>query len=164
MNPGWYFCKKQKKLVYDPNHPNVDMGADARTFQLLADLANTWEPKIQMTFEVPSLTGNGRLPVLDLEIFVVNNRVEFSFYKKPIASPFTIMFKSALSKQTKRNSLFQEGLRRLRNCSEGIGWDEKASVLTDYMNCLKWSGYDHEYRVSILTGVLERYDQIKKGY
>ena len=109
------------------------------------------------------MTGNGWLPVLDLEIFVVNNRVEFSFYKKPIASPFTIMFKSALSKQTKRNSLFQEGLRRLRNCSEGIGWDEKASVLTDYMNCLKWSGYDHEYRVSILTGVLERYDQIQEG-
>ena len=102
VNPEWYFCKRQKKLVYDLNHPNVNMEADARTFQLLADLANTLDPKIQMTFEVPSLTGNGRLPVLDLEIFVVQNRMEFSFYKKPIASQFTIMFKSALSKQTKQ--------------------------------------------------------------
>ena len=46
VNLGWYFCKKQKKLVYDQNHPNVNMDADTRTFQLLADLANTLDPKI----------------------------------------------------------------------------------------------------------------------
>ena len=99
---------------------------------------------------------NGRLPVLDLELFIVNNKVQFSFFKKPVSSPFTIMYASALPANQKRNSLFQECLRRLRNCAPSISWEDKAKMLSDYINSLRWYGDSHKYRARLMEGVSKR--------
>ena len=111
VEPGWYFCKKGNKLVFDREHPTASLAEDARTFTLLQVIANSLDPGIKMMFEVPSMMQNGRLPVLDLELFIVNNKVQLSFFKKPVSSPFTIMYASVLPANQKRNSLFHECLR-----------------------------------------------------
>ena len=36
-----------------------------------------------------------------------------TFYRKPVSSPFKIMYRSALNKQTKRASLLPEGMRMI---------------------------------------------------
>ena len=51
VNPDWYFYEKQKKLAFDANHENVNMSADACIFQLLIQVANTLDPKIELVFE-----------------------------------------------------------------------------------------------------------------
>ena len=58
--------------------------------------------------------------------------------------------------------MFQECLRRLRNCAPSISWEDKAKILSDYMNSLRWSGYSHEYRARLLEGVLKRQEKIDK--
>ena len=86
IKPGWYFCSKANVMKLDLNHPTAHMQPDARSFSVLCTIANTLEEEIQMVSDVGSDHENGRLPVLDLELFVENNRVEFSFYKKKCSS------------------------------------------------------------------------------
>ena len=116
-----------------------------------------------MVSDVASDHENGRLPVLDLEVFVKDNKVEFSFFKKKCLSPFSIMYRSAINPRTKRNSLFQEGLRRLRNLSEGISNFEQKTIMKEFMNMLRISGYDHKYRHTLLIGILARHKECERA-
>ena len=103
----------------------------------------------------------GRLPVLDLEVYVANGQVHHCFYKKPMSTPYLILYRSALSKSTKRNGLLQEGMRRLRNCSKSISTAEKCQILSKFMWACHISGYDHQYRYTLLEGILKRHEQIE---
>ena len=87
---GWYFCKDSGRMTFDPEHPTAKMEPDARTFSVLEAIANTLNGDIQMESDVPSNHDSGRLPVLDLEMFMTGEGVEFSFYQKPMNSPFAI--------------------------------------------------------------------------
>ena len=159
INPGWYFCSQADIMKFDRNHPTASMAADARTFNVLCAIANTLDEEIQMVSDVASDHENGRLPVLDLELFFIDNKVEFSFYKKNCSSPYLLMYRSAICPKTKRNSLFQEGLRRLTNMCGGIVNSERVKVMTEFMNMLKISGYDQKYRYTLLTGIMARHKQ-----
>ena len=79
-----------------------------------------------------------------------------------MATPYVNLHRSALSAKTKRDSNFQEGMRRLRNMSGGVKDPERNQVLTKFMNQLRISGYDHRYRYDLLKGILERQDQIRQ--
>ena len=64
---------------------------------------NQFEICIQLTIDVSSLNANGELPVLDLEISMVQNFVKFEFYKKPINNPRVILYNSVISRRIKRH-------------------------------------------------------------
>ena len=85
------------------------MEADLRTLSIIRDVSNQLDTDIQLTIDVPSLNANGKLPVLDLEISMVQNFVKFEFYKKPISNPRVILYNSAISRRIKRDTLLQEG-------------------------------------------------------
>ena len=162
INPGWYYCPKAKKMCHDMNHRNVGQEEDARTFGVLREIANSLDTDIQMTVEVPSDFADRRLPVMDLALWVNDNQVQFSFFKKPMSSPYVNMWRSAISKKTKRDSLLQEGLRRYRNMGQGVDDAEKRLVLSRFMNQLRISGFDHQYRYTLLKGILKRQAQIEE--
>ena len=162
INPGWSFDHKSRKMVFDPNFANVETEDDARTFEILRTIANSIDPDIQMTSEVPSDFPDRQLPVLGLALFIEDNQVHHSFYSKPMETPYVNLHRSALSAKTKRDSNFQEGMRRLRNMSIGIPDPEKNQILTQFMNQLRISGYDHKYRFDLLKGILDRQDQIRQ--
>ena len=115
INPGWDFCLKRKTMIFDPDKANTQLNPDQYTFEILLKIANTLDSDIQLTMDVPSQNEGGKMPVLDLNVWVSQNVVRHSFYSKPMASPLAIMYKSALPAKSKRVSLLQEGLRRLRN-------------------------------------------------
>ena len=125
LSKGWYYSKETKQMCYSENRDGPEMPDDARTMLCLTEIANELDRDIVMTADYCSLHEDKRLPVLDLNLFIQGNRVHFGFFKKECASPFTILYRSALSANTKRNSIFQEGLRRLRNMSSGINQEEK---------------------------------------
>ena len=102
--------------------------------------------------DVPSAHQSGRLPVLDLHLFVASDQIQFGFFQKPVASPFLILQRSTLSPTTKRNSLFQEELRRHRNMSGCISRAERIQIFTDFANALRISGYDQKYRSEVIGG------------
>ena len=71
------------------------------------------------------------------------------------------MERSAVPAQTKRNTLFQEGIRRLTAMDSRVSEEERIQVMAKYMDSLKASGYSHAYRAQVLTGILERGRQMR---
>ena len=102
-----------------------------------------------------SLNEGGKLPVLDLEIEVnPEGQIVHRFYSKPMASPYSILYNSALPAKTKRESLLQEGLRRLRNMGQGVPQTEINDCLSKFINRLRISGYNESYRFQLLSGII----------
>ena len=93
-----------------------------------------------MAVDVPSLNPSGQLPVLDLELSIVKQKVQFIFFKKSVSNPRVKMYTSAISSRTKRDTLMQEGYRHIKNCSEDISDEVKNQILSKYMNTLRISG------------------------
>ena len=84
-----------------------------------------------------------------------------------MVSPFLIKYSSAIPPKTKRESLLQEGIRRLRNIGKGIPPEVIMMVMSKFSNSLRISGYDQSYRVSLLEGIsnslrISGYDQSYK--
>ena len=126
---------------------------------MLQKVANSLEECIQVTYEIPEMSVNGKLPVLDLEIWVENNEVKHSFYKKPVSSEYTILSRSALSSSTKSNTTFMECYRRIVNCSPNTPWKEVSDHISKYMNCMRISGYTQKERYNTVKGAVERYTE-----
>ena len=89
--------------------------------------------------EVPSSNENGRLPVLDLELEVVNGRIEHGYYEKPCASEVVIPL--AHSRKMKMSIMVEEDVRRLRNAARGLDWERSRAVMEKWSRKLRRSGY-----------------------
>ena len=86
------------------------------------------------------------------------------FYSKPVTTPYLILNRSAVSNGVKRATLFQEGIRRLRNCSLELEWDQKVKHLNRFSWQMLVSGYHYGMRLNIIKGVLNRYDQMLRDH
>ena len=64
-----------------------------------------------------------------------------SFYKKQVASKYTILKRSALSYNIKKSTLLQEALRRLGAISKHLPKSETVTIMNNYSNMLRVSGY-----------------------
>ena len=104
INPGWHYCQRTNKLKYDPKHEDTGLPEDQCTLKLLQTVANTLDPEIQTTVDCTNLNEDGRLPLLDLLLFVWGQEVLHSFYSKPMASSFVVKYQSTLGPRTKRES------------------------------------------------------------
>ena len=162
---GWTYSKEQDKMVFDQSasqNQGMDIPPDQYTFRILSEIADTLDQDIKTVFDVPSLHSNGKLPILDLAIWVEGNRIRHSFYKKEIASRYLLHARSALNNRTKRDTLFQEGLRRLRNTDIYTDPDDIKELLGQFLNDMRVSGYGISMRVDIVKGVLERSKQLEE--
>ena len=124
---------------------------DDRTANLYGEVANTVMPKsIVMEVDFPSAHSSGRIPILDMEVWVSKEQessrqeegskeqeqgskeqvvscISFNFYAKPMASKDVIYERSAFTTREKKNILLEEASRRLRNCSPHNTWESKAT-------------------------------------
>ena len=138
------------------------MSDSERTARCIADIANSIDKGIQVTLDLPEMNSDGRLPVLDLKIWIQDNQVVHSFYKKKVSSPFTILKRSAIAYSVKRSTIFQETIRRISHISDGLPWSETVNHLNEYSNCLRISGYSPQERYHAIRGGIMRYEELKK--
>ena len=99
------------------------------------------------------------MPLLDIQVKVENNQVIYKFYSKPMANPFVILSKSAMSDKIKRNTLVQEAIRRLRNTSRTLPWDLKAKILSEFSNKMMISGYSEQFRLEVIQSAVRGYEK-----
>ena len=151
----------EAKAASDTDPPAI------RTAKVLQEITNTIEECIQLTFDTPEMNNNGKLPVLDLEVWVSDNQVRHSFYKKEVSNEFTPLYKSAVSESMKLNTVFMEAYWRIVNCSPGTPWEEVSSQFTGFANTMRISGYNHIQRYNAIKGAITRYrdmeSEIKTG-
>ena len=143
----------QAKADNDTDQPAV------RTAKVLQCIANSLEPCIQLTFDTPDMNPNGKMPVLDLEIWT-ENTVRHTFYKKQVSSEFTILNRSALSESTKLNTVFMETYRRIVNCDSMTPWEEVEEHISRHANTMRISGYTKSQRYHTVKGAIERYREM----
>ena len=89
----------------------MEQDDEVRTAQIIALIANQIEPGLSVTIDCPNLNEDKRMPVLDLKIWVDNDRevpqITYSFYKKKVSSQYTILKRSAVSER--RQPYFRKG-------------------------------------------------------
>ena len=160
VDPGVRF--EGGELVMDEDRVEEDqlLAADERTFRLLKDIGNSIFDCIQFTIDVPSLNENGKLPVLDVNLEVVDGKIEHGFFKKPCTSEIVIPYTSAHSKKMKFSVLVGEGLRRLRNHSRGLEWERSRKVMEDWSRKLRRSGYPATMRHEVIKAAVDKYEKM----
>ena len=87
-------------------------------------------------------------------------QINYQFYAKPSLPKTTIMCSSANPLQQKRTTFTQEVIRRLLRTRKEHCCDKKQSILNDYMQILKNSGYSTKFRSEILQSGLKGYNKI----
>ena len=95
--------------------------------------------------------------MLDVKTKVVNNKIEYRFYKKPQSSRKPIVASSALPPNVKRATMTNECLRRLRNTSRELPWSVHADILSEFSNDLRIMGYDERFRAKVIQAALTGY-------
>ena len=113
----------KKMIVVEENEKDEDsehklieneVKGDRRTLDILTEMANTIDPDIRMSSEVPSDFSEGMLPFLDTQMWVDEStgKVLWKHYEKPMNSRIVMGKRSALDDRTKRTIHTQEVLRK----------------------------------------------------
>ena len=84
---------------------------EGRLAEWLKQIADSILPEVvTMEVDAPTFHDNGRLPILDVEVWVEGgNKIMHSFYKKAVSSKQVVLARSALSNQSKRSILVRRG-------------------------------------------------------
>ena len=160
VDPGVKF--DGERLVKDDSKVEDDekIPEDKRTMEVLKDIANTIFECVQFTVDYPSNYPNGKVPVLDLQVNIQNNKFTHEFYEKPCASKMVIPHKSAHSRKMKMSVLVEEGLRRLRNNSRGLDVETSRKVMALWSRKLQRSGYPVTVRHEVIRTAYERWEKM----
>ena len=114
-----------------------------------------------MEIDFPSNHEDGWMPLLDLQVQATgDNSLLYKFYSKKVSNPLLIMSNSALSEKTKRNSLVQQAMTRLRNTSRELPWDVRADSLTEFSLRMRWSGYSASYRAGVIRDAVLGFERL----
>ena len=101
------------------------------------------------------------MPVLDLQVYVgEDGLLKYEFYEKPRSSRLAIPARSAHSKQQKLSVMVEEGLRRLRNNSQGLEWEVRRRCMEKWARKLQRSGYPATFRHQVIKASLEKWDKM----
>ena len=165
LDPGVRFDETRMKMVRIPELVESDNGVpeDERTMEELRKIANTIFKCVQFTTECPSGQENGKVPVLDLQLYVGDDGlVKHEHYEKPCTNAFVLPATSAHSKKMRMSVLVEEGLRRLRNCSRGLDACVRRRVMTAWAMKLKRSGYPETVRHQVITEAVRKFEKMCK--
>ena len=111
----------------------------------MAKVANGIFKFIQVTTDYPSLHSSKMVPILDLEVGVVEGKLTWQFYRKEVANFLVLMERSAMYDRQKRVSLTQEVVRILRNTKQDLPDSVKNDFLSELSLRMKESGYSARF-------------------
>ena len=172
---GLKFVESEGKVIQDESvaEQEQDIKADKRCMALVQKIGNSIHPSIELEVDYPSRHEDGKLPILDLKVWVEMKRgqdereeedgvsvVLHEFYSKDVASKWAINARSALPWNSKRTILTQEVLRILLNCSRELPWAAIISHVNNMMLRLQYSGYDQKFRADVVRSALKAYNRL----
>ncbi len=139
---------------------------DKRTMALLQSVGSHIHPSIKSTIDYPSKYDDGKVPMLDLKMWIgeVEGRklILYEHYEKPMATKCVVHRKSAIPLKTKRTILTQEALRILLHCSNRLPWDVPCNHMNNLMKKIQYSGYDKLFRYHVVNGAIKAYERLRE--
>ena len=156
---GAKYDTEKKKVIIDEQLKELPETDDERLARVLLDIANDVLPCIQMEADWPSKNRDGRLPILDMKVWMdKEGTILYTHYEKPMSNRSIVSNRSAHPASCKRSVHTQEVIRRILNCSKRLDWEkETAPIVSDYMLRMRKAGYNEKYRESILTNAINIY-------
>ena len=131
---------------------------DRRTGELARELANTICPYLQMEVDYPSNHSSGWMPILDLEVQMSSNKsINYRWYKKPMATCYSILNRSAMPAATKRITLVQLGITMLRNTRRELHNQLRVPLMEKLAETMMISGYPEDFRRGVLESAVACY-------
>ena len=161
--PGTRFIEGSLQVMPQYVQQDMEKGTDKFTGELLREVANSVIPMLKFEEDVCSNHYDGRLPILDLKVWIEKSeketKINHTFYRKPMATKFTLMENTAYPVSQLRAVFLEEILRRLRNCYPSMSKEEKGVHLTEFAMCMKKSGFSEKYRKSVFEQAVKRYEK-----
>ena len=137
--------------------------------QRISEIADTIDPSIKSTYDCGSKYQDGRLPMLDLKLWIGKDsknkwKLMHTHYIKDVSSRYLIHARSSHPYTMKLNVLVNESLRILRNTSLHLEWNESRKHLQYFVYRMQFSGYDQEIRTKVLQKALRKNDEKLRKY
>ena len=122
LDPGMRFCTDSKIFQFSEEGLKEDeemrMSGESenqRMARLCTPAMNSINSYPRFTTESQEDCQTGRLPTLDFEVWIENNKIRHSYYQKPMKTPFVLMSRSGMSYRQKFQILTNDLSRRLSN-------------------------------------------------
>lgn len=164
LEPGTEF--EDEKLQINPDRIETDreIPADKRTMEIIKTIANSIDPMIKVTIDVPSDHHDKKVPMLDIKVWLdeEDNQLNYIFYQKEMKNRKVMMKSSAMPYKQKMTVLSQEVFRRLHNTEPELPEKFKNDILDTFMEDLMISGYKEKERFIILKNGMKTYENLKK--
>ena len=115
---------------------------------------------VQLTGDCPTENRNGKMPLLDTEVWVEGNVVQYNDYRKPCSNPLVMLEMSAMPAAMKRTALTQLVVKIRRNTRPELPWTITEDLLSNFSARMKASGYDEHYRYQVIKSGMEGFDKM----
>ena len=153
-------------VTEETQHEDEGLPDDERTMKLLQSVANSVHPSIRMTIDYPSRYEEGKVPMLDVKMWITGEgeerRIQYEHYEKEMVTKAVIHASSAIPYKVKRTVLTQEMLRRMLHCSADLTQEERLKHLNDFMLKIQYSGYDKTFRYTVAKSAINAYRTIQE--
>ena len=162
LAPGLRWGEEEKSMVYLPHlvEEEREVEADIRTMREVVKMGSSLDTTIQLTGDCPSANENGKMPLLNLEVWVDNNKLMYENYRKPMSNQLLMLEMSAMPAGMKRTVLTQEVVRIRRNIHPGLPWEISLKHLDNLSQRMRMSGYDESYRYQVIKSGVEGFDKM----
>ena len=129
------------------------------------EVANMLVEGIKFTIDLPERHGDGRVPMLDLSVWMEDREgsrvICHSYYEKPTTSPLVFHGRGACSTKQKITILSEEVKRRLYNQDKLHSIKERETELERFSKKMIDSSYTSEVRREILVSGIKRYYRMR---
>ena len=164
LAPGMRWSEEERRMILHPHlvEEDRDIPGDIRTMREVVKMANSITTMVQFTGDCPSLNESGKMPLLDLQVWVDNNKLWFEHYRKQMANPLLMMNISAMPDIMKRTALTQEVVRIRRNTHPDLPWSYTVRHLDNFSDRMRMSGYSQDFRFQVIKSGIEGYEKMRR--
>ena len=139
LKPGLRWSEEEGRMLLHPHliEEDLAMEPDSRSMKEVVKMGNSIFAMVQLTGDCPSENPNGKMPLLNTEVWVEGNVVQYQDFRKPCSNPMVMLEMSAMPGSIKRTALTQTVIRIMRNTRPDLPWSAKEKLLKIQMEkCL----------------------------
>ena len=160
LPPGTRMVDGRFQVIEELVEEDKQVPGDRRTGELAKELANTICPYLQMEVTYPSNHPSSWMPILNLEVKMAKDKtIDFRWYKKPMATNYSILNRSAMPASTKRITLVQMGVTMLRNTRKELHHRLRIPLMEQLADTMMVSGYPEDYRRGVIESAVSCYER-----
>ena len=163
---GIRWDNKRKKLTHKQEWLDEDLEMNdsdtRRTSKVIREIMNSVFRDINFEMEISEDFATNRLPTLDFEMWMEENKIRYSFFEKAMKTPYCIMEPSAMAIKSKISILAQDLIRRMLNTEPDISQPERNEIVENFIKRLQISGYSVKQVKEIIESGLKGYESKKE--